>query len=596
MGVCLVHRSIVVADAVSTTSKSSTRTTLSTPALKQTPRASFEDPLSSFNCDAPFSGYDCHAWSDLQQQNKQSVQDRVDGVPCAQRSSSIATLQRISLERLSMSAEVSLLDDLLLTKKDDEVASGAGAAGNGFCLGSRRRRLSRILSDVYSQLNNVTPRHEGEANEDYLKRIFAIVDSEGRGKVSSIQLANILFNDASRASTAMMMAAADHDKDGYLSESEFVSSLLHAESGVDLLQADCDESKLTKLSSSSESDDAVLGSLASLSTQEKSQKDAHLLTLSKIRMRGVEVTNLCSQSSRTKCIAISPDGNLYAVAHRHDNVAHVYMISNGAEVRRLVGHQGSLLGILFSPNRKHVVTAARDNFMVFWDHTIGLVCRFSEHPGIVTAVAVSFDGKFVFSGCQDNLVRKFTASKAKIRAVLPDIPCETHSVIVALATQSTKNDLIAFSRSCDQCAYIANAYDLQLIGQLSGHDSLVWKASFNADDSLLFTCCERKIIVWDGTHFSSVRIFISSAVSTPGSSADDVLWTTAVFASREHCGLLFCFKSLGQMQVLNCDAAYTKESIMDIQMRSRVYTASLFVGDTMVCGDDYGNVYRVRIT
>ncbi|CAC9496977.1 WD domain G-beta repeat [Leishmania donovani] len=170
----------------------------------------------------------------------------------------------------------------------------------------------------------------------------------------------MLFNDASRASAAMMMAAADHDKDGYLSESDVVSSFIHVESGVGLLQADCNESKLAKLGSSSESDDAVLGSLASLSTQEKSQKDAHLLkALSKIRMRGVEVTNLCSQSNRAKCVAISPDGNLYAVVHRHDNVAHVYMISNGTEVRRLVGHQGSLLGILFSPDRKHVVTAAR---------------------------------------------------------------------------------------------------------------------------------------------------------------------------------------------------------------------------------------------
>lgn len=80
-----------------------------------------------------------------------------------------------------MSADVSLVDDLLLTKKDDEVASGAGAVGNGFCIRSRRRRLSRILSNVYSQLSNVTPCHEGEANEDYLKHIFAIVDSEDRG-------------------------------------------------------------------------------------------------------------------------------------------------------------------------------------------------------------------------------------------------------------------------------------------------------------------------------------------------------------------------------------------------------------------------------
>ncbi|GET89521.1 hypothetical protein, unknown function [Leishmania tarentolae] len=594
MGSCLVHQSIVVSEAVSTTSKSSAHTTLLTPVPKQTPRASLENALSTFNCDAPFSGYNFHVWSHMQQQNKQCMQDRVNGVPCAQRSSSIAILQRISLERLSMSAEVSLLDDLLA--KPNDVGSAAGASGNGFRIGCKGRRLSRILNDVYSKFNNVTPRHEGEANEYYLKRIFSLVDSEGKGKVSSVQAANLLFKDASHASIEMMMAAADQDKDGYLSEREFVSFLIHIERERDLLQSDCTESKLAKLSSTSESDNAGLGSLAGVSTQHTPQKGAHRLkSLRGVRMRWIEVTNLCSQSSRTKCIAISPDGNLYAVSHRYDNVAHVYMISNGAEVRRLVGHQGSLLGIIFSSDRKHVVTAARDNLMVLWDHTIGLECHFSEHPGIVTAVAVSFDGKFVFSGCQDNLVRKFTVSKAKIRAVLPNIPCEARGVIVALATQNTKNDLIAFSRSCDQCAYIANAYNLQPIGQLSGHDSLVWKVSFNADDSLLFTCCERKIILWDGA-CSPVRIFISSAVATSASSVDGVLWTTAVFASREHCGLLFCFNSLGQMHVLNGSGAGAPERIIDLQMRSSVYAASTFAGSTMVCGDNYGNVYRVRLT
>ncbi|CAJ1013566.1 WD domain, G-beta repeat, putative [Leishmania lindenbergi] len=545
----------------------------------------------------PFSNYDYHVWSNLQQQDKQSMHDRVNGMLHEQRSFSIAILQRISIERLSLSAEkVSLLDDLQLTNKDDGVRSAQGAAGKGTRIGNRGRQLSSTLNDIYSQLNDVAPPHEDEAKEDYLKRIFSIVDSQGMGKVSSMQLTNSLFNDANRASTTVMMTAADHDKDGYLSESEFVSFLINTESGGDCLQADRNEPKPTQSNPTSTRNDAMCDALGSLSAQQTAQKDAHHLTaLNDIHMHGIEVTNLCSQSSRIKCIALSPDGKLYAVAHRHDSVAHVYMISNGAEVRRLVGHQGPLLSIIFSPDRKHVMTAARDNFMVSWDHTVGLECSFSEHPGIVTAVAVSCDSQFVFSGCQDNLVRRITASKAKIRAVLPHIPCKTPGVIVALATQSTKNDVVAFSRSCDQCAYIANAKNLQLVAQLTGHESLVWKASFNADDSMLLTCCERKIIVWDGTDFSSVRIFSSVVVATPGS-ADEVLWTTAVFASQEHCNLLFCFNSVGQMHVLDCDAAEMEESIIDIQMRSSVYTTSIFVGDTMVCGDNYGNVYRVRIT
>ncbi|KAG5476740.1 hypothetical protein CUR178_03914 [Leishmania enriettii] len=594
MGVCLAHRSIAAADAALAPSKGEAHTTLPPRAVKRTTCAFSADALRSLSFDTPFAGYDCNIWSDLQQQK--SAQDTVNGVPREQRSSSIAILQRISRERLSMPAEkVPLLDDLQLEKKD-EVGPAAGVTGRRFSIGSRGRRLSRTLSDIYSHLNVVAPRHQDEPKEKYLKRIFATADVEGRGRVSGAQLANSLFSDVNRASTTLMMNAADHDKDGYLSESEFVSFFIHAESGEDCLQEDWNESTSAKLKSSSESDGPPLEGISSFSARQNAQRAArHLMAFSDVRMRGVEVTNLRSQSSRIKSIALSPDGKLYAVSHRHDKVAHVYLLSNGAEVRRLVGHQEPLIGIIFSPDRKHVITAARDNFMASWDHTIGLECSFSKHPGIVTAVAVSFDGKFVFSGCQDNLIRKFTASNAKMRAVLSEIPCETPGVIVALTTQSTKSNVIAFSRSCDQCGYVANADKLKLVAQLCGHESLVWKASFNADDSMLFTCCERKIIVWDGTYFASVRIFNSAAFATPGPSTNEVLWTTAAFASLRHCGLLFCFNSVGQMHMVNCDAAGMKESIMDIQMRSNVYTTSIFVGDTMVCGDDYGNVYRIRI-
>ncbi|KAK7194432.1 WD domain, G-beta repeat [Novymonas esmeraldas] len=597
MGVCLPHPSIAAASNVASpvSSPRPTRVALPLPVFKPTPPETSMDVMPSLNSDAPFAGYDCHVWSDLQRQKKHADQDASNTAMRAPRSSSIAILQRISLQRLSMSADkISLLDDLRPKNKEEE----GGAALSGFSIGGRARRLSSALNDVYAHLNDVTPRHEDEAKTDYLKRVFAIVDTGGQGRVSSKQLANSLFSDAHRASTAVMMAAADHDKDGFLSESDFVSFFIHVESGDDCLQADRNDVRPMKSNSSSESDGITFDAFAGLSAQQAAQRSPHRFTSpSDVRMRGVTVTNLASQSNRIKCIALSPDGKLYAVAHRHDNVAHVHIMDSGAEVRRLVGHQGSLLGIIFSPDRKHIMTAARDNFMVSWDRTVGLECSFAEHPGIVTAIAVSWDGKFVFSGCQDNLVRKITASKAKIRAVLPEIQCESPGVIVALATQSTKGDLLAFSRSCDQCAYVANAHTLQLVAQLSGHESLVWQASFNADDTLLLTCCEKKIIVWNGATFASIGVYNSATVATPmPSNTDEVLWTTAVFASLEHRRLLFCFNSVGQMHVLNCDGTGKETSIMDVQLRSSVYTASIFAGNTMVCGDDFGNVYRVSIT
>ncbi|KPA86945.1 hypothetical protein ABB37_00972 [Leptomonas pyrrhocoris] len=599
MGICVTHPASVVSEDASTLSRSRRSTAV--------PLASFErasagapastlapsDPAAvvnkSMSSDRPFAGYDYHVWSDMLQNTAESAEAAL-AAEKAQRSSSIAVLQRISMQRVSVSAEkVSLLEDFKMGR------NGERGASNRCSTRGRVRGLSNSFNEVYSQLQNIAPRQESEEKVDYLKRIFSLMDTQKRGSISGLQLATCLLNDANRASMDIMMAAADRDRDGYLNENEFVSFFVHVEDGDSCLQADKNDALLaSSLSHSSSSEEASSQNLTVDSVRLLDASPKVAAKKRSVRMRGVEVTNLPSQSSRIKCIALSQDGELYAVAHRHDNIAHVYSL-DGKEVRRLVGHQESLLGIAFSADRKHVVTAARDNFLVSWDRTVGLECSFFEHPGIVTAVAISWDGKFLYSGCQDNLLRKITASKAKLRAVLPEIPCNAPGVIVALGAQHTKNEVMAFSRSCDQWAYICSAQSLQLIAQLSGHESLVWQTFFNYDDSLLLTCCELKIILWEGSSFASLRVFSSAAFATPYSSDCEVLWTTAIFGGKDYHNVVFCFNSNGQMHMISCDDE-SGESLFDLQLRSNVYTASNFVGDTMVCGDDNGNVYRVRIT
>lgn len=614
MGICVTRPVAKVSDAASATSATSAerggldlplasfqRKPSGTGVPTLAPSAPAVDLHTSMSSDKPFAGYDYHVWSDMQQNTAGSAeageagelqgqqQQQAQQQQKAQRSSSIAVLQRISMQRVSVSPEkVSLMEDFKAGRSGNERRASTRCS-----IGGRSRGLSSSFNEMYSQLQNVAPRQANEPKADYLKRIFSLMDTNKKGSLSGREVAASLLNDANRASVDVMMAAADHDRDGRLNESEFVSFFIHVEDGDACLQADQNDAMLSSSSHSDSSEELSSQKLTEASVQ---LVDAPLPATAKknsVRMRGLEVTNLPSQSSRIKCIALSQDGELYAVAHRHDNIAHVCTL-DGVEVRRLVGHQESLLGISFSADRKHVITAARDNFLVSWDRTVGLECSFFEHPGIVTAVAVSWDGKVLYSGCQDNLLRKITASKAKLRAVLPDIPCEAPGVIVALGAQHTKNEVVAFSRSCDQWAYICSAQNLQLVAQLSGHESLVWQTSFNADDSLLLTCCELKVILWSGSSFASLRVFSSTAVAAPYSPAEEVLWTTAIFGGKAYHNVVFCFNSCGQMHMLDCDDE-SGASLIDMQLRSSVYTASNFVGDTMVCGDDNGNVYRVRI-
>ncbi|KPI83843.1 hypothetical protein ABL78_7109 [Leptomonas seymouri] len=599
MGICVTHSSSVETAEAPAVLRARGNTAPPLPSFQQETSgfaasafaltATAVELSKSLGSDRPFAGYDYHAWLDIQQDSAESV-ETMQSAQKALRSPSIAVLQRISKQRLSVSPEkMPLLNDFKVGR------SGEGKTSARRSIGGRARSLSNSFNEIYSQLQSITPPKLDEEKVDYLKRIFSLIDTDKKGSVSKSQLAASLLNDGNRASVDIMMAAADHDKDGCLDENEFVSFFIYVKDGDSCIQADQNEAPLSSSTSrSSSSEGASSKQLTEASVQLLDSVPSSTVKKRFVRMRGVEVKNLPSQSNRIKCIALSQDGELYAVAHRHDNIAHVFTL-DGVEVRRLVGHQESLLGITFSGDRKHIVTAARDTFLVSWDRTVGLECSFFEHPGIVTAVAISWDGKYLYSGCQDNLLRKITASKAKLRAVLPAIPCEEPGVIVAIGAQHTKNEVIAFSRSCDKCAYVCSAHNLQLVAQLSGHKSLVWQTSFNNDDSLLLTCGELNIFLWDGISFTALRAFNSEIIAAPYDSKAEVLWTTAVFGGKDYQNVLFCFNTNGQMHMLNCDDE-SGESLIDLQLRSNVYTASAFVGNTMVCGDDNGNVYRIRIT
>src|SRR6202008_3547320 len=106
-----------------------------------------------------------------------------------------------------------------------------------------------------------------------------------------------------------------------------------------------------------------------------------------------------------------------------------------------------------------------------------------------TAVAFSYDGKHVYTGCQDNLVRKFATHKCRFVAAMDRLPQSELGVIVALCCQHSSDELLVVSRSCDKSAIVLDAEKLGVHATLPGHKSMIWQAQYSYDDNRLITSC-----------------------------------------------------------------------------------------------------------
>lgn len=461
----------------------------------------------------------------------------------------------------------------------------------------RTRRLSSIYNEFASNVENFLMQHEksnpdgGDADDDdraasnkspeksessYLRRIFSLLADQSTGTVSKERLIEG-FRRMGRMETASttietMFNCADENHDGILQFEEFAKFFRHLKS-IDFVSADD----------------------ADIDTVPPPKPRARNYSTILVAMKSYRTNPLPSQAGRIKCIALSQQRNLYAVSHRNDKSVHIYDF-NGVEVRVLSGHKDSLLGIAFSPDRKVVATVSRDCMLILWDCTVGHAVNTVQHPGIVTAVAFSADGKSIYTGCQDNLVRRFSGTKCHLKAVLDRLPRAELGVTVALACQHHANKEIVFSRSCDRGAIVAEATTLKVVTVLEGHKSMVWQAHYRSDGTKLLTSCERFVKVWATSNYSTLFVLDSERfIAEKGiiKNTKPKLWTTASFCPPHFGPMIVAFNTDTNVMFVDCESG---KLILTHNFRSSVYAAALGIDNSvMVCGDDWGNVYKVEL-
>jgi WD40 repeat protein/serine/threonine protein kinase len=131
------------------------------------------------------------------------------------------------------------------------------------------------------------------------------------------------------------------------------------------------------------------------------------------RLYGMEHLTLLGHQGLVTALTFSPDSRRVATAGS-DGTARVWDVASGQELLRLRGHRSQVIAITFAPDGHWLVTGGRDGTARLWDAASGQPLRTLQHGSPVSAVAVTRDGKWVVTGCEDYTPRVWDAASGRV--------------------------------------------------------------------------------------------------------------------------------------------------------------------------------------
>lgn len=125
-----------------------------------------------------------------------------------------------------------------------------------------------------------------------------------------------------------------------------------------------------------------------------------------------------------------------------DNIIQIWDAETRQEIRRLIGHEGTINSIALSPNKQHVASASSDKTIRIWNIETGkLIKQINGHENSVYAIAYSPDGKLLVSASSDKTIRIWnTATGMEIKRIasyeeyIPSITFSPDSKSIAAAS------------------------------------------------------------------------------------------------------------------------------------------------------------------
>lgn len=201
-------------------------------------------------------------------------------------------------------------------------------------------------------------------------------------------------------------------------------------------------------------------------------------------------------------VAFSPDNRLIVSTHYHisDQRYSLLRISNastGAEVKRLLGQQGRIKGVAFSPDGTMLVSGSRYGIVLLWDlSAVHEPAEFALQGGAIYDMALSPDGTLVAAALADNTIALWNVNmKAEVKRL------RGHKG-AAESVAFSPDGRVLVSGSRDRTLRVWNVSTGAELKVIHGHMDVVWSVAFSPDGRLIASGSEDKTArLWDVSSF-----------------------------------------------------------------------------------------------
>ncbi len=194
-------------------------------------------------------------------------------------------------------------------------------------------------------------------------------------------------------------------------------------------------------------------------------------------------------------IAFSPDGQSIATSSQ-DATIRLWNLQASADLSQaiafnsrsgvvndsvqLVGHQGRVWSVAFSPDGQTLASSSEDQTIKLWDlSTDQCLKTLTGHQGWVKSIAFSPNGKLLASGSFDHTIKVWDVETSACLRTLSG-----HASTVTAIAFNPDGDALA-SSSYDQTLKLWNVKTGHCTRTLHGHSNRVWSVAFNPTDQWL---------------------------------------------------------------------------------------------------------------
>ncbi len=207
-----------------------------------------------------------------------------------------------------------------------------------------------------------------------------------------------------------------------------------------------------------------------------------------------------------RAVALSPDGNLLAVAYGLDDdpgEVRLYSVRSFELLATLKGHGSAVTCLAFTPDGKVLVSGGRDNKCVIWDmatrKSIGVL---EGHTDMVWDLSMNPDGRHLASCSDDKTVVLWDLRTRRKIATLP-----TQGKTIGPIVYSPDGKLLAGGDG-QGMIHIWDVRANKEVKHWEAHDGAVTGLVFDPDGSRLASCSEDgDLMVWETKHWLYVGIY-----------------------------------------------------------------------------------------